>query len=275
MYIVSPFTPIFFKPSSDLHGASGRYMQLFAPSDEIMLQVIARSESRVVAGKVINLVTYQETTIDWQVWSMNQTDKIYYHVLTALPQGCYSIDINGVVSEPFRITSDETELSHTTLIQYSMKDNWQRQDAVFWISDTQYFFDWRAPGGFMDDNWSFGVNNEQFTTYDNNLSEIYALETTQKTFTLGNAQGCPVWFGEFLNRILCCTYVYFEGERFIRADANVPEMNQPIEGCKSFIFKQILQDIKVVDYTESENLVKIRRVDDRSFRKVANKILTV
>lgn len=275
MYMVSPFTPIFFSPSSDLYGASGRYMQLFAPSDEVMLQVIARSESRSVTGKVFNLATNQETTIDWQVWSMNQTDKIYYHVLTALSEGCYSIDINGVVSEPFRITSDETELSHTTLIQYSMKDNRQRQDAVFWISDTQYFFDWRAPGGFMDDNWSFGVNNEQFTTYDNNLSEIYALETTQKTFTLGNAQGCPVWFGEFLNRILCCTYVYFEGERFIRADANVPEMNQSIEGCKSFIFKQVLQDIKVVDYTESENLVKIRRVDDRSFRKVANKILTV
>ncbi len=86
---------------------------------------------------------------------------------------------------------------------------------------------------------------------------------------------CAVWFGELLNRILCCTYVYFEGERFIRADANVPEMSQPIEGYKSYIFKQILQDIKIVDYTESENLIKIRRVDDKSFRKVANKILTV
>lgn len=50
-------------------------------------------------------------------------------------------------------------------------------------------------------------------------------------------------------------------------------MSQPIEGYKSYIFKQILQDIKIVDYTESENLIKIRRVDDKSFRKVANKIL--
>lgn len=52
-------------------------------------------------------------------------------------------------------------------------------------------------------------------------------------------------------------------------------MSQPIEGYKSYIFKQILQNIKIVDYTESENLIKIRRVDDKSFRKVANKILTV
>lgn len=160
MYIVSPFTPIFFKPSTDMHRVSGRNMQIFAPSDEVMIQVISRSESRSVTGKVINLITGQVTTISWQIWSMNQTDKIYYHVLTALPEGCYNIDINGVVSEPFRITSEETELSRTTLIQYSMKDNRQRQDAVFWISDTQYFFDWRAPGGFMDDNWIFGVNNE-------------------------------------------------------------------------------------------------------------------
>lgn len=147
MYIVSPFTPIFFKPSTDMYGATGRYMQIFAQSDEVMIQVIARSESRSVTGKVISVATNQETVIDWQVWSMNQTDKIYYHVLTALPEGCYCIDINGVISEPFRITSDESELSQTTLIQYSMKDNRQRQDAVFWISDTQYFFDWRAPGG--------------------------------------------------------------------------------------------------------------------------------
>lgn len=48
-----------------------------------------------------------------------------------------------------------------------------------------------------------------------------------------------------------------------------------LHGYKSYIFKQILQDIKIVDYTESENLIKIRRVDDKSFRKVANKILTV
>ena len=101
--------------------ASGKYMQIFAPSDEVMIQVITRSESRPITGKVINIVTGHETVIDWQIWSMNHTDKIYYHVLTALAEGCYRIDINGMVSEPFRITSDTSELSRTTLIQYSMR----------------------------------------------------------------------------------------------------------------------------------------------------------
>lgn len=45
-------------------------------------------------------------------------------------------------------------------------------------------------------------------------------------------------------------------------------MSQPIEGYKSYIFKQILQDIKIVDYTESENLIKIRRVDDKVLEKL-------
>lgn len=80
--------------------ASGKYMQIFAPSDEVMIQVITRSESRPITGKVINIVTGHETVIDWQIWSMNHTDKIYYHVLTALAEGCYRIDINGMVSEP-------------------------------------------------------------------------------------------------------------------------------------------------------------------------------
>ena len=53
MYIVSPFTPIFFKPSTDMCRASGKYMQIFAPSDEVMIQVITRSESRPITGKVI------------------------------------------------------------------------------------------------------------------------------------------------------------------------------------------------------------------------------
>ena len=40
----------------------------------------------------------------------------------------------------FKVTDDECELSETSLIQYSMKDNKQRLDAVWWIDGMQYFF---------------------------------------------------------------------------------------------------------------------------------------
>ena len=276
MYFVSPFTPIFFTPSTDTSGSGSSYTQIFSPSDEILLQVICRSESRTITGKIINMFS-AEAPIDitWKVWSMNQSDKLLYHVITGLADGCYCVEINGIKSEPFRITSDKAELDKTTLIQYSMKDNKRRQDGIFWIGDTQFYFDWRVPGGFKDDNWTFGVENEQYTDSDNNMYDVYSAESTQKAFTLGDSCGCPIWFGEMLNRILSCTYVYFEGERFVRSGSSVPEMQKVMENRRSYVFKQILFDWKIVDYDESANIMKIRRVDDSTFRKVQNRILTV
>ncbi len=276
MYFVSPFTPIFFWPSTDVSGSASSYVQVFSPSDEIMLQVVCRSESRNIEGKIISAFgTAAPTPIQWKIWSMNETDKLLYFVLTGLSEGCYCIDINGVTSEPFRITSDKAELAKTTLIQYSMKDNRRRQDAVFDIGGQRIFFDWRVHGGFKDDNWSFGVENEQFTDSENNMYDVFSAESTQKAFTLGCSDGCPIWFGEMLNRILSCTYVYFEGERFVRSGSSVPEVQKVIEGRRSYVFKQLLFDLRVVDYEESENIMKIRRVDASTFRKVQNRILTV
>lgn len=275
MYFVSPFTPLFFKPSTDSSSVGSRYVQVFAPSDQIMLQVIARSESRTISGKIINVATNAEVDIDWNIWSMNSTDKLYYYVITGLKDGFYIVSVNGIESEVFHITSNEVELVDTVLIQYSMKDNKERQDVVFWISDNQFFFDWRVHGGFKDDDWGFSVENEQFTDSSYNISEIYARERLNKTFTLGNSIGCPIWYAAMLNRILSCTYVYFNGERYIRLESNTPEINILLEGYRSYVFKQALTSVEVVDYSENDNLLKIRRVDDGVFRNVMNKLLTI
>lgn len=275
MYFVSPFTPLFFNPSTDRSGVGSRYMQVFAPSDQIMLQVIARSESRTISGKIVNVATDAEVDIDWNIWSMNSTDKLYYYVITGIQDGFYKVSVNGIESEVFHVTSDEAELADTVLIQYSMKDNKERQDAVFWISDNQFFFDWRVHGGFKDDDWGFGVENEQFTDAYYNISEIYSRERLNKTFTMGKSTGCPIWYAAMLNRILSCTYVYFNGERYIRLESNIPEMNILLEGYRSYVFKQALTSVEVVDYSENDNLLKIRRVDDSVFRNVMNKLLTI
>lgn len=275
MYIVSPFTPLFFKPSVDSSGIDSRYIQVFAPSDEIMLQVITRSESRTITGKIVDVITGVETDITWSIWSLNSTDNLYYKVITGLSDGYYQIDINGNVSNVFHITSDENELADTMLIQYSMKDNKERQDVVFWISEIQYFFDFRVHGGFKDDDWSFGVDNEQFTDANYNMCEVYSRERTNKIFTMGNSCGCPVWFAELLNRILSCSYVYFNGDRYMRLDSNTPEKSVLTEGYKSYVFKQALTSTDFVDYSETDNLLKIRRVENDTFRSVSNKLLTV
>lgn len=273
MYIVSPFTPLFFSPSSDLSGCKSRYTQVFAPTDQILIEVIVRAESRAITGKIISVCDNSEMDIEWNVWSMNDSDKLYYYIITGLEDGYYMVNVNDSNSEPFRITSDESVLKNTTLIQYSSKDNKDRQDVIFWVSEQQMFFDWRVHGGFKDSNWSFGVDNEQFTNSENDLSEIYSRHYTMKTFTLGGNIGCPIWYGEHLNRILSCTYVYFNGKRYIRSESNVPEINQVIDDVRSYVFNQILREIQFVDYTESENMLKIRRVQDNNMRQYDNRLL--
>lgn len=273
MYIVSPFTPLFFSPSSDVSGCKSHYTQVFAPTDQILIEVIVRAESRAITGKIISVCDNSEMDIEWNVWSMNDSDKLYYYVITGLEDGYYMVNVNDSNSEPFRITSDESVLKNTTLIQYSSKNNKDRQDVIFWISEQQMFFDWRVHGGFKDSNWSFGVDNEQFTNSENDLSEIYSRHYTMKTFTLGGNIGCPIWYGEHLNRILSCTYVYFNGKRYIRSESNVPEINQVIDDVRSYVFNQILREIQFVDYTESENMLKIRRVQDNNMRQYDNRLL--
>ena len=273
MYIVSPFTPLFFSPSSDVSGCKSHYTQVFAPTDQILIEVIVRAESRAITGKIISVCDNSEMDIEWNVWSMNASDKLYYYVITGLEDGYYMVNVNDSNSEPFRITSDESVLKNTTLIQYSSKDNKDRQDVIFWVSEQQMFFDWRVHGGFKDSNWSFGVDNEQFTNSENDLSEIYSRHYTMKTFTLGGNIGCPIWYGEHLNRILSCTYVYFNGKRYIRSESNVPEINQVIDDVRSYVFNQILREIQFVDYTESENMLKIRRVQDNNMRQYDNRLL--
>lgn len=275
MYAVSSFTPLFFNPTTDRFGAGSKYMQIFASSDQILIEVIAISEYRTITGKLYNLVNGTMIELKWNIWSMNDTTTLYYYVLTGLDNGYYTVELNGIVSEIFRVTNDAHELSGTTLIQYSMNDNRQRKDGVFWIAGKQYFFDWRVPGGFKDTDWIFGVNNEQFTTTDEDVVDLFSNESTQRSFTLGNAAGCPVWFADLLNRIMSCSYVYFDGQRYVRKDSSVPEMTQELENIKSYIFKILLQEVKYIDRIESENLIKIRRVESDYYRTVTNKLLIV
>lgn len=256
-----------------MSGCKSHYTQVFAPTDQILIEVIVRAESRAITGKIISVCDNSEMDIEWNVWSMNDSDKLYYYVITGLEDGYYMVNVNDSNSEPFRITSDESVLKNTTLIQYSSKDNKDRQDVIFWVSEQQMFFDWRVHGGFKDSNWSFGVDNEQFTNSENDLSEIYSRHYTMKTFTLGGNIGCPIWYGEHLNRILSCTYVYFNGKRYIRSESNVPEINQVIDDVRSYVFNQILREIQFVDYTESENMLKIRRVQDNNMRQYDNRLL--
>ena len=172
-------------------------------------------------------------------------------------------------SDEFRITDDAIALGRTTLIQYRFNDNRQRDDVVSIIDHMVYFFDFRVPGGFKDSGWAFGVSNEQFSTQRNDLVELYASDYLTKTFTLGSSFGVPVWYGEMLNRLLTCSYVYFNGERYVRNDTEVPSINVLVDGLDSFVFTQVLRKAQVIDPTiEALNQAVMRRIYDDDTKKI-------
>lgn len=253
MFKISPFTPLFFNPSDDIFGIQSKYVQKFAPSDQIFIEVIAFSEKGEPTGCMINVITGDKTPVTWGKWEMTDGIILYYCNMTGLSIGYYEFQLNGISSELFEVTDDEFKLSHTTLIQYSMKDNKQRTDCVFIIEGKQYLFDFRAPGGFKDSGWSFGVTNEQFVSTDEDTIDLYSSENTLKTFTLGNAEGCPVWYAELLNRIMSCSYVFFNGKRFVRNESSVPEMNQISETVNSYVFTLSLMTVQNNDKIKFDN----------------------
>lgn len=270
--IISPFTPLFFS-SRKSDGIESDYIQTFAPTDRILLQLIGAKNSTVVAQVIQEPSGIPLYQIQFNVWQINQSTYLRFSTISLSP-GQYSILISGIgKSEPFRVTENVHELKNTTLIQYSMHNNRQRDDALFFIDNMQYFFDFRVPGGFKDSNWTFGVENEQFVTDKSDIIQLFALDSIQQKFTLGTSQGCPVWFAALLNRLLCCTYVYFDGVRYARKEASVPEMNVQLEGVNSFVFTQNLQRVMNLDpIIEERNHLIMRRVDNSNYRSTATNI---
>lgn len=269
MYRISPFCPIFFMPTTDRHGVKSRYIQTFAPSDKILFEVVADNLEDIPALSYKNLNTGKVLSHNLKSWPISEDRILYFGIISGLEEGLYKVLFDGNESEPFYITENERILSDTALIQYSMTDNLQRTDTVFWIDGVQHFFDFRVPGGFKDDNWTFGVENEQFSTPEHDTLEVFGFETTSKSFTLGNTIGCPVWFAELLNRILCCQYVYFDGVRYTRNESSTPEMTIELEGVRSYVFTQALQRVRLIDpVLEESNQYKIRRIFDDKYRSV-------
>lgn len=269
--IVSPFTPLFFNTRRKADGIDSDYVQTFAPTDRILLELLGGSDMAVNARVLLEpsgAVLYE---IAFNKWSINSEIRLLFTTISLNP-GCYSVQIDGIgKSEPFIVNDDERILNGTTLIQYSMKDNRQRNDAVFFIDGMQYFFDFRVPGGFKDSNWSFSVESEQFVTPYSDISQLFGLESTQKRFTLGDSSGVPIWFGEMLNRILVCTHVYFDGVKYSRKESNVPELTVQLEGVNSFVFSQTLQQSVNLDpVIEANNHICLRRISWDDYRAISS-----
>lgn len=268
--IVSPFTPLFFD-TRKTDGIESDYIQTFSTTDRILLQILGKpSDDPVVfvlerpSGKSLYRISFNQ-------WAISSKLTLFFAEICLSP-GYYNIYFNNYGdSEVFRVTDNQNVLANTTLIQYSMKNNRQRNDTIFFIDGMQYFFDFRVPGGFKDSSWTFGVESEQFVTPFGDISQLFGLATTQKKFTLGGSIGVPVHFAEMLNLILTCSHVYFDGVKYSRKETNVPEMTVQLDGLNSFVFTQMLQQSVNLDpVIEQNNHVAMRRVDSTNYRSTSS-----
>lgn len=260
---ISPFTPLHFRGANDKSdGLPSRYIQTWAPTDQLLIELIADVGETAPSATLNDAHTGSSVgSIDFMEWQMNEEKVLFFAVLTGMSLGHYTVTIGDKTCDEFRVTDDALALEKTTLVQYRFKDNKQREDVVSVIDLMPYFFDFRVPGGFKDSGWGFGVDNEQFATQYQDLVEIYAREYVTKTFTMGNSIGVPVWYGDMLNRLLTCSYVYFDGDRYVRNETEVPNINVLVDGLDSFVFTQILRKAQVIDPSIEElNQIAIRRV---------------
>lgn len=267
---ISPFTPLHFSEANRSDGMPSRFIQLWAPTDQILVEVIASAGDTAPSASLNDAHTGSVIgPVEWNEWKMNDEKVVFFTVLTGLSVGHYNLTVGNLTSEEFRVTDDANLLSRTTLVQYRFKDNRQREDVVSVIDHMVYFFDFRVPGGFKDNGWQFGVSNEQFTTQREDIVELFAHDYTMKTFTMGNAIGVPVWYAELLNRLLTCSYVYFNGDRYARSDSEAPQIQTLVDGLDSFVFTQMLRKAQVIDpKIEAQNQAVIRRIDDAEAEKI-------
>lgn len=274
---ISPFTPLCFEPYvSD--GLPSRYVQLWSQTDHILVQVLTDSEEGEPDAELVNAVTGSTVdTISWQSWQMNTDKVLYFCDLSGLSVGYYKLVIEETESDVFRVTDDTALLARTALIQYRFKDNKQRDDVVSVIDGVPHFFDFRVPGGFKDSGWGFGVTNEQFATQHADLVELYARDYITKTFSLGGPEGVPVWYGALLNRLLTCSYIYIDGERYTRNESETPAMQTLVEGVDSFVFTQVVRRVSgdMEEAANTGNQVMLRRVSGSNVRIVDNSNLLI
>ena len=91
--IVSPFTPLFFiKRKAD--GIDSEYIQTFATTDQILLQLIGPRNTTVLAqvmSEPDGAVLYQ---IQFNRWDINESAALRFTTISLSP-GYYSVNIMG------------------------------------------------------------------------------------------------------------------------------------------------------------------------------------
>lgn len=271
----SPYNPILF---GVLDGAeiNGEYGKIFSVSDHVLFECFHSPCMRPGNMSLIDDKTGDVVfPLSWNTLQLNDSDCVSFYELRNIMPGQYRIVFDDFKSESFSIIADDDVIDATALIQYSQSNNRNRKDIYANIGKIRRFFDLRLPGGFLDRDWSFGVDNEVFLTDKSDQVELYSVDTTDKILTIGPTSGLPLHIGEMINRILSCDLVYVDGVRYTRVNDSAPEAVQVEPDKDLFIFKQSLRQSLILNAEfERLNQLSLRRAPHR-LRRIDNKLRKV
>ena len=258
---ISPFTPItFHEPGSRVPAEHGYVM---SSADHILMEVFHDTGEKPWSLRLTDCDGNILASLGWNTVPINASVCMSMYELRDLIPGTYVVSFGPLVSQPLMVTDDVSVLDGTVLIQCAQRDNRSRRDMYSWVHGDCHYFDFRIPGGFRDDGWTFRVDNEQFVTPMSDIVELSAIDVTEKTLTVGHSCGVPVWMVDKINMMLSCDLLFIDGVRYSRVGSSVPEkVDSDVRG-ERFVFSQRLQEARFTNVAyENKIRCNLRRTPD-------------
>ena len=241
----SPFNPIYFSKDGVADDAMAGYVHIFSTDDHVLTQIF--HDAGIIPPFLELLDCNTEETLfqlSWCTYDINHSKAVSFYELRGLDAGDYILKVGNYVSNPIHVTSDLEELEDTVLIQYSMRTNVSRTDIYPIINGLPKYFEIRLCGGFKDEDWSFSVENDQFSTDKADVVILQSIEATDKVLTIGDSEGEPSWIGNKIGLILVCELLFIDGCRFSKSDDSAVEITDGnVEGTK-FVYDVTLRQAR-------------------------------
>ena len=265
---LSSYNPILFFAfdTGETHSGNSGYIQVFAETDHIMLEIfhgIEENPEPIVVYSVENEEIIR--TLTWKRFFINSNNICSVCKFSGLPIGEYML-IFGSYRSFIQILGTD-DLDDTVLIQYANPDNNVRNDLFSNFMSNILFFELRIRGGFKDSGWIFQVENSQFMSPQNDIVELYATDYTDKVLTIGTSSGIPSSIAELINLIFTCQLIFVDGIRFARSGEKL------LESKKDLMFQN---QVYTITLRESQFLnAKFERMIRISLRKVPERLRKV
>lgn len=264
----SPYNPIVFYDRGT-QTAVADVVHVFDTSDRIMVEVFHKPSETLPTLNLIDAHTDEIVVgLSWNTFPINSEMSLSFYELMGYRAGHYTLSFGDYISCPIVITDDASVLKKTTLLQYAIPLNQSRDDIYSAIKGRLRYFEARLYGGFKDEGWTFGVDNEQFLTDTQDCVEIQASESTEMILTIGLSDGYPIQLGEWLNRVIACPLLYIDGKRYAIPDNKAIDKTETIDNSGRFVFSAKFRQAKFIDAEFERAVSAIFRKIPQSLRRI-------